>query len=247
MISKHHILVTRNLSKKQLILCEKLGLNVIVEPAIQIQYRKEWQPVYDIIRSTPQFVIAFTSKAGVKAFQNYLHCGGFQATPLKIYAVGDKTAEAAANMGLHPILSDQQNGVGLAQKITSDFINDSNLAGATVLHFCGNKRRDEFRQYLEGSKITVRDVVVYETILEKMNLKNLVVDGILFYSPSAVQAFRDSGGFETDISAELFAIGRTTGEELSIESGKHVHISPKPKSERFLNFVAQILNEVQIH
>lgn len=239
--------MTRELSKEQIKLCETLGLNVKIEPAIRIQNRQNWQPVHDIIDSHRKFVLAFTSQSGVKAYQDFLKMGGQATSPLKIYAVGHKTAGALLSLGLNPIIPDQQNGVGLARKITDDFLNDQNLLGATVLHFCGNRRRDEFRQYLENSQINVRDVVVYETILEQMDLKNLSVDGILFYSPSAVQAFRDSGGFESELTAELFAIGHTTGEELSIESGKHVHISPEPKTEKFLNFVAQILNESAIH
>tara|TARA_R100001143_G_scaffold63596_2_gene73263 strand:+ start:12499 stop:13191 length:693 start_codon:yes stop_codon:yes gene_type:complete len=225
-------------------LCESLGLNVKIEPAIRIQNRQNWQPVQGIIDTNRKFVLAFTSQSGVRAYQEFLQMGGQPASPLKIYAVGHKTAAALSGLGLNPIIPDQQNGAGLAGKITGDFLSDQKLSGAAVLHFCGNRRRDEFRQFLEDSEITVRDVVVYETILEQMNLKNLTVDGILFYSPSAVQAFRDSGGFESEFNAELFAIGRTTGEELSIESGKHVHISPEPKTERFLEFVAQILNEV---
>lgn len=244
---KHHILVTRELSKEQIKLCETLGLNVKIEPAIRIQNRQNWQPVHDIIDSNRKFVLAFTSQSGVKAYQDFLQYGGHPSSPLKIYTVGEKTAGAVSSLGLNPIIPDQQNGVGLAEKISDDFSNDPNLTGATVLHFCGNRRRDEFRQFLEGSEINVRDVVVYETILQEMHLENLAFDGILFYSPSAVQAFRDSGGFESELSAELFAIGHTTGEELSIESGKHVHISPEPKTDRFLNYVAQILDEVSIH
>lgn len=243
----HHILVTRELSEEQLKLCKQLGLNAIVEPAIRIRNRVDWQPVYDLIKSNRKYVLAFTSQSGVKAYQEYLQTGNDSTTPLKIYAVGEKTADAITTLGLNPIIPEQQNGVGLAQKISSDFLSDTNLYEAIVLHFCGNRRRDEFRQFLEDSEINVRDVVVYETILEQMNLKNLSVDGILFYSPSAVQAFRDSGGFKSELNSELFAIGHTTGEELSIESGKHVHISPEPKSERFLSYVAQILSEVHIH
>lgn len=247
MKSKHHILVTRALNNDQLLLCEKLGLDVKIEPAIRIQYRQNWQAVHNLIESNQMFVLAFTSQSGVEAYQSYLKEGGHSFKPLKIYAVGEKTACSIANLGLNPIIPEHQNGVGLAKRISADFLSDPNLSAAIVLHFCGNRRRDEFRHFLESSEINVRDVVVYETILEKMGLKNLNVDGILFYSPSAVQAFRDSGGFESDLNAELFAIGHTTGEELSIESGKHVHISPEPKSERFLSYVAQILNEVQIY
>ena len=76
-----------------------------------------------------------------------------------------------------------------------------------------------------------------------MELPNIQFDGILFYSPSAVQAFRNSGGFMNTALTELFAIGETTAEELSIESGKHVHISPEPNTEKYLRFVAQTLDK----
>jgi len=244
--TEHHILVTRSLTEEQLLLAKEIGLNVTIEPAIRIQYRTDWVPIQELLNSGDKFVFAFTSQSGVSAFENFLQKGGKHSKPLKVYAVGEKTADAIANLGFQPIIANQADGVGLARKITDDFLNSPVLPGATVLHFCGNKRRDEFRQFLEETKINIRDVVVYETILERMNLKNLNVDGILFYSPSAVQAFRDSGGFTADLPAELFAIGHTTGEELSIESGKHVHISPEPKTELFLTYVSQILNESTI-
>lgn len=246
MKTEHHILITRSLKEEQLGLAKELGLNVTIEPAIRIQYRDDWTPIKGLLNSKKNVVFAFTSQSGVGSLQHYLQRGGVLSDPLKVYVVGEKTAAATESLGFQPVIADQSDGVGLAKKITDDFINSSDLQGATVLHFCGNKRRDEFRQFLEDTKINVRDVVVYETILKRMNLKHLNVDGILFYSPSAVQAFRDSGGFTTDIQAELFAIGHTTGEELSIESGKHVHISPEPKTELFLTYVAQILNEVNI-
>ena len=69
-------------------------------------------------------------------------------------------------------------------------------------------------------------------------------DGVLFYSPSAVQAFRQSGGFRNPKNLpELFAVGPTTAEELSIESGQHVHISPEPDTEEFLELVGRVLDE----
>jgi uroporphyrinogen-III synthase len=158
-----------------------------------------------------------------------------------VYAVGNKTAEGFEGSGIEALVPEQEDGIGLAKKITSDFLNTPDLHNATVLHFCGDKRRDEFRQYLENSKINVRDVVVYNTILNNMNLPDRQYEAILFFSPSAVQAYRNSGGFAAPSSAELFAIGNTTAEELSIESGRHVHVSPVPDTEVLLQFVAYVL------
>jgi uroporphyrinogen-III synthase len=62
-----------------------------------------------------------------------------------------------------------------------------------------------------------------------------------------VQAFRQSGGFrQLSELTGLFAIGPTTAEELSIESGQHVHVSPKPDTDIFLRFVSRILGEAKV-
>lgn len=236
-----NILVTRNLTDAQLSLAGSLGFNVDMEPAIQIKYRDNWSVVESHFKTIENPVLAFTSQHGIFAFQRYLSSGHAPVKKVPVYAVGDKTAEVFEGTGIEAIVPEQEDGVGLAKKITDDFLNTPELRDATVLHFCGDKRRDEFRQYLEKSEINVRDVVVYETILKSMNIPDRQYDAILFYSPSAVQSYRNSGGFKNMPAAELFAIGNTTAEELSIESGKHVHISPKPDTTFFLNFVAQVL------
>jgi uroporphyrinogen-III synthase len=159
-----------------------------------------------------------------------------------MYAVGGKTAEALKSAGYDNVKSPgQQDGVGLAHLIIDDFLRNPELKAATVLHFCGDRRRDELRHYLTESEIPVKDIVVYKTELNEMQIPEGRFDAILFYSPSAVQAFRNSGGFAGDDLPELFAIGYTTAEELSIETGRHVHVSPEPDTEVFLEFVAQVL------
>ncbi len=237
------ILVTRELTDEQVDLAEKLKLNVVIEPAIRIEFRTDWFSFDIILKNTEKPVFAFTSQNGVKAFDMYRQSGAEIPENVPVYAVGEKTAEALKQIGLNAESPDQQDGAGLAQKIVEDFLKDSKMEGAKVLHFCGDKRRDEFRQFLQDADIDVHDVVVYKTILNNMNLPRTPVDGLLFFSPSAVQAFRNSGGFLNKQLPELFAIGSTTAEELSIETGKHVHISPQPNTESLLEFTAQVLRE----
>jgi len=162
----------------------------------------------------------------------------------RVYAVGEKTASELNSLECEPLLPVQADGTGLAKKITEDLLSGSFTGKPGVLHLCGNRRRNEFRQFLEGSGIEVRDVVVYQTRLLKMLFGSQVKDALLFFSPSAIESFRKSGGFEHPAhqSAELFAIGQTTGEELSVETGRTVHVSPAPNCEQFLRFTAQILS-----
>ncbi|NBC64326.1 MAG: DUF559 domain-containing protein [Bacteroidetes bacterium] len=246
MSDRKSLLLTRELSESQRTLANNLGFNVTAEPAIRIEFRNDWLSVQNAIEhaSTPIFV--FTSQNGVKAFDLFHRAGVDYPEETPVYAVGGKTEEALHEIGFDRVVTpQQQDGVGLAHKIVDDILQNPDLKDATVLHFCGDKRRDELRHFLTDSDISVKDVVVYSTKLNQMNLHDgEIFDGILFYSPSSVQAFRRSGGFHKyDELPELFAIGPTTAEELSIESGQHVHISPEPDTEVFLKFVARVLGE----
>ncbi len=238
----HTILVTRELSDDQLSLAEATALRVIVEPAIRFEFRKEWSPVVNKLEAATHPVFAFTSQNGVEGFRQLIQTGYTLPEGVVFYAVGGKTAEALSELGFSAVVPDLHYGEHLGQKIAGD-LKKSGLTGTIVFHFCGNRRRDEMRQVLEGSGIEVKDIVVYKTLLNKMHINLEGVEGILFYSPSAVEAFRNSGGFTGEGLPGLFAIGHTTGRELSIESGQHVHISPVPDTGHFLKFVKRVLTE----
>ena len=244
----HNILVTRELSDDQLRLAESIGLNVVVEPAIHIGFRNDWLAFERILKETEKQVFAFTSRDGVAGFERFRKAGVKINDDVPVYAVGGRTSEALSEIGFSDVKSPvQQDGVGLAHLIINDFLQTRNLNDATVLHFCGDRRRDELRHYLTDSEIPIKDVVVYKTELNEMNLTGGKFDAVLFYSPSAVQAYRNSGGFSKEVDlSELFAIGNTTAEELSIESGQHVHVSPEPDTQVFLRYVTRILDEKKV-
>lgn len=242
MSDQHNILVTRELNDQQIALAEELGLRVQIEPAIDIRYRDDWISIQDAFRDAGDVIYAFTSRNGVVGFDRFRQAGvEFPKGP--VYAVGAKTAESLEEIGLDALWPERQDGVGLAEAIMRDISDVYQNKDMTVFHFCGNRRRDELRQNLTKSGINVKDMVVYRTELNEMNLdlQSRKPEAILFYSPSAVQAFRNSGGFRSAELPELFAIGNTTAQELSIESGMHVHISPKPDTETFLALVARTL------
>jgi uroporphyrinogen-III synthase len=245
MKKRHKILVTRELTDQQLQLADDLGLDVTVEPAIRFEFRNNWSSIVNSIENAETRIFAFTSQNGVKAFQKLMDHGYKLPDGVVFYAVGDKTASALEELGYLALVPELSYGDQLGEKIASD-LKQTGVEDTTVFHFCGNRRREEMRQVLEDTSITVKDLVVYETILNQLNLNSIDADGILFYSPSAVEAFRKSGGFRREKLPEFFAIGHTTARELSIESGRNVHISPKTNTEDFLRFTAQILRETEI-
>lgn len=241
-MKRHNILITREITDDQLTLARDLGLNVLVEPAIEIEFRDNWLSVESTLKEAEKPVFVFTSQNGVEAFDRFRKAGVEFPKNMKVYAVGEKSAKKLKEIGVDAIIPEKQTGVGLAEKIIADLQGSDDIEKITVLHFCGDKRRDELRHLLTEADFTVKDVVVYKTVLNQMEFRDANYDAVLFFSPSAVQAYREGGGFRRGKHPELFAIGTTTGEELSIESGRHVHISPKPGTETLLKFTAQVLN-----
>ncbi len=247
MPNTRNILITRELTESQRSLANELGLSVTEEPALSIEISSNWLSVQRVLEKSKKVVFAFTSQNGVIGFHQFRQAGVPFPENIPVYAVGRKTAGALEDIGFDDIsVPEKQDGVGLAHLIIDDFLKRPELNDATVLHFCGDKRRDEFHLYLTESKIEIKDIVVYTTKLNQMKLPRKPVNGMLFYSPSSVQAFRQSGGFRQPELPELFAIGPTTAEELSVESGKHVHISPEPDTEVFLRFVERVLGEKKV-
>ena len=244
MKNRHKILITRELTDEQLQFADDLGLDVTVEPAIRFEFRKKWSSVVNSIEGAESPIFAFTSQNGVDALKKLMEQGYTLPVNVVFYAVGEKTASALQELGYTAIVPELSYGEQLGEKIAAD-LKQSGLKDATVFHFCGNRRREELRQTLEKSDINIKDLVVYKTIINQMNINGNDAEAVLFYSPSAVEAFRKSGGFRDGNLPELFAIGHTTAQELSIESGRNVHVSPNTNTEDFLAFTSRVLSEIK--
>ena len=76
-----------------------------------------------------------------------------------------------------------------------------------VLFFCGDQRRDELPDMLSAAGIRATEIVTYETILTPEKIVRQY-DGILFFSPSAVQSFFSMNAVQPQTM--LFSIGSTT-------------------------------------
>ncbi len=77
--------------------------------------------------------------------------------------------------------------------------------------FSGNLRRDTIPNAFQKNNIIFEEIQVYQTHLTPHKMNNLV-DGILFFSPSAVQSYV----LENTITNEIcFCIGTTTAAELT--------------------------------
>lgn len=231
---KRKILVTRPLSGQQLEYARILGLEPIIESALEFEFPEYWDGVLKVINEHAKSDWVFTSANAVKALGQLIK-NGLQVRPeVQLFAVGSKTKEALEGLGLDAKIPRIQNGEHLAELIIEEGKKDS------VIYFHGNLSRDEMSDKLKDAGIEVIETEVYKTIISPVEMPNTPVDAILFYSPSAVEGFKQGQGFENDLPA-LFAIGPTTAEALRQETGQDIEVSDMPDTKELLKTVADFL------
>lgn len=100
--------------------------------------------------------------------------------------------------------------------------------------FSGNLRRDTIPNAFKKNHIVFEEIEVYQTLLTPHKIDNQI-DGILFFSPSAVQSYL----VKNTISDEMcFCIGTTTANELE-KTTKKIVIANQPTIE---NVIIQSIN-----
>lgn len=145
------------------------------------------------------------------------------------FCVGEKTKSVLEDNSMK-ISEIGLNSLDLAQKIIKNHQNKK------FTFFCGNKRRDELPDTLREHKIDFDEVEVYKTIPSTKKIKGHF-DGILFFSPSAVESFMAENKIENSIA---FCIGETTASEAEKHT-KNIIIASKPTIE---NVVVQAIKHL---
>jgi len=231
---KRNILVTKSLSGQQIEYARILGLKPLVEPALEFEFPPYWDGVLKIINNYRKSDWVFTSTNGVKALQKLME-NGLQVRPeVQLFAVGSKTKQALERLGLEARIPRIQNAAHLAELIIDEGKIDS------VIYFHGNLSRDEMSDTLRKENIEVIESEVYKTIISPVELPEKPVEAVLFYSPSAVEGFKQGEGFEKDLPM-LFAIGPTTAEALRKETDQNIEVSSMPDTKVLLKTVADYI------
>jgi len=223
---KHRILSTASLSKQ---LIEEAALHDIAIDSIPFIKTKEVEPqnLKDKIEIFRQqnITAVFTSTNAVNAVLKYLK----QKPGWTIYCMSGKTKEfVESNFQKESIAGIAESAGQLAELIINDNVK-------RVVFFCGDQRRDELPVKLKEQGIYVEEVVVYSTTQTPIEL-TAKYDGILFFSPSAVDSFFSIN--HVDEITYLFAIGLTTAKTIQQYNKNNIIISPTPSKE---NIVKQII------
>ena len=168
----------------------------------------------------------FTSKVAASCFKSH-------ELPSKIYAIGEKTAEGLQSNAKNILIPDKPNSKDLAKLILAN--------NETELFFvCGNQRRPDLKDILEGNGLILHEKIVYETIPLNVEIDLEGVDGLVFMSSSSVVQMVMKGGFN---NLPCFAIGPTTGMELSL-NGVDAIVSKSSTVESLIDVVEKYFNEL---
>lgn len=140
-----------------------------------------------------------------------------------IYCIGHRTKELVAKyFGEGSIAGTASSAKELAELIIEDDRIDE------VFFFCGDQRRDELPVLLRKNDIEVNEIVVYQTIQTPRAIKK-EYNGILFFSPSAVESFFSINRLQN--GTILFAIGETTAATIKKFTANKIITSEEPGKE----------------
>lgn len=210
---KKYLLSTRPLPKA--IIEEGAERGVVIEELSFIDTKPiHNEELFQKIKSlaTKQHTVVFTSMNAVEAVAAHV-----DSTPnWQIYSIGNTTRKLVEEAwGADRIVATAENAQRLGERLIDDGVKE-------VVFFCGDIRRDELPHKIRSEGGKVEEVVVYQTEETPTKLAK-EYDGILFFSPSAVQAFFSSN--RASKQTVFFAIGKTTEEAIRQHKGGKVVVA----------------------
>jgi uroporphyrinogen-III synthase len=170
--------------------------------------------------------LLFTSQNAVNAILNHQHLEQLKAKD--VFCVGLKTKALLEENGFNVVAY-----TGYAQDLAE--IISLVYSESSYTFFSGNLRRDTLPDMLQEAGITFNEIQVYETLLTPQKISSKP-DGILFFSPSAVESYLKENTLSDEV---VFCIGNTTAEALEQKKIKNIIIANQPTIE---NTIIQTIN-----
>jgi uroporphyrinogen-III synthase len=154
-----------------------------------------------------------------------------------VFCLSGKTKETVLRAELPNlnIIAKAGNAKELAESIITNRPQD-------VAFLCGNKRRRELPDLLKRAGVVVHEFTVYETLATPVKVKS-EMDGILFFSPSAVESFFSLNQLEPHVIC--FVIGETTSDSLRRFTQNKIVISGVPGQEAMIRLASGYFKDRQ--
>ena len=221
MANKINILSTRKLLPHQKQLLLDRDFFVIEEDFIAIKIKN-----FEVSKINDNLI--FTSQNAVQSVLQHPNCSELKSK--NVFCVGLKTKQLLTENGFN-VIAYTGYAADLAEIILLIYKQES------FTFFCGNLRREVLPNTLRENDIIFNEIEVYETIITSKKIASKL-DGILFFSPSAVESYLQLNTINNEI---CFCIGETTAEALVPKIRdrkiKNIIIAEKPSIENVIEAV----------
>lgn len=247
------ILSTRPLEEALTKKAQSRGLLLDISSFIETRPLKDQALTARITGLAKQPITAiFTSGSAVEAVASLLGrvaasagTSTHPAIPWKIFCLGFATRELVLKY-FGPLITNQAEEADSAGSLADQIIREYTTMRRLVAQeannqnelyfFCGDRRRDELPDKLNRQGLQVQEIPVYATELLPHQLTERY-DGVLFFSPSAVQSFFSANPAQK--GTVFFAIGKTTAAAIRefCEDHSRIIISPSPDKDAMMGEV----------
>ncbi len=212
-----------------------LGHEVLIDSALAIRFVAGNLPDLSAIRG-----LLFTSTNGVRAF-----AAASNRRDLPVFAVGDRTAQAARDAGFASVASAGGDVVALTALVADHWSCERGL----LLHGAGSARAGDLAGALQEKMIPVRVETLYEavpaTTLQAHTIAAITagrLDGILLFSPRTtrqiVTLIEDAGLADRVAEIDLWCLSRAVAEAAAELTFRRVHVAAHPTEAALLAALA---------
>lgn len=233
MFTKKIVISTRPLSAEILSLADINSIRILVHSFIDTEPVSSQEVQNQIKELADQNITAiFTSMNAVESVRDQLNGN---KPSWKTAAIGQTTKELINELfGEENLIATGNNAAELANNLVDK--------EGPFVFFCGDQRRDELPDIFTEHNKALKEITVYKTIKQSVPLED-GYDGILFYSPSAVESFFESN--QLNESVIVFAIGKTTAETVRNYVNNDIILTEKPGKENLVKTMIEYYNEEQ--
>lgn len=234
------ILMTRELTQDDRHLAEKMGLQIETTPLLDYRFPRppELRSMAHELNSYNLNGVIVTSQNGAIGFKRLVNEGFILKDQWNYYAVGEKTAnKTELFLGIKVHWPEQQDSSSL-----KDLILQKQRKRSRLLYLCGNLASDHLPKSLKEQGIELNTVEIYKTVSRRpVEFPGKKYGAVVFYSPSAVDAFDNNGGFDLEVN-KYFAIGPVTAEHLKSATDKEIIVAENPSTESLFEAVSNTFN-----
>ena len=229
------ILSTRPLPTSVLDEAAENNIEIDIVPFIHTEQIQSEQLKQQITAQFGKEIVAvFTSMNAVEAVIEY---AGNHKPNWRIFCIGDATGTLVRkHFGDEAINGAAQSASDLAKVIIDAGIKE-------VVFFCGEQRRPELPEKLSANNISLKEIIVYRTLATPQRVEKNY-NGILFFSPSAVESFFSVNKL-TGYTV-LFAIGDTTGTTIRKFTSNAVFTSDAPGKDELARHAIRYFKNVRM-